>query len=413
MDTEYTLKKINKQISYLKEHSTFYKKQLNQFSGINNLLELKSLPFTTKNDITIYNADFLCVPTYKVRDFITTSGTIGDPVSFYLTETDLIRLGVNERNSFEMCNVKKGDKVLLTTTLDKCFMAGLAYYLGSQNMGVGIIRTGPGSLRYQWDMIERFKPEVIIAVPSFLLKMIRFAKDNDINLSKCSLLKGICIGEAIREPNLQLNSLGNAIVSDLNIKLYSTYASTEMMTAFTECDEGKGGHLQEDLLFVEVLDKNGIDVKDGDSGEVVVTTLGVEAMPLLRYRTGDICTVYRSQCNCGRKSLRLGPVLGRESQRLKIKGTTIFPSAIIEAVYAFQYVENFVIEVTLDEFNSDKLCLFVTDEFLEFSSLKEMKGFLKSKLLFTPEISVVEHTLINEKIGINQNRKTNRFIDNR
>ena len=292
-------------------------------------------------------------------------------------------------------------------------MAGLAYYLGSQELGVGIIRTGPGSLKYQWDMIERFNPEIVIAVPSFLLKMIRFAKDNNIDLSQCSLLKAICIGEPIREANLQLNSLGQAISSDLNIKLYSTYASTEMMTAFTECDEGRGGHLQEDLLFVEVLDKNGVEVKDGESGEVVITTLGVEAMPLLRYRTGDICTVYRAKCKCGRTSLRLGPVLGRKSQRLKVKGTTIFPSTIIEAVYAFKHVENFAIEVSLDEFDSDKLCLFVTDEFLQTSSLKEIKGFLKSKLLFTPEICVVENRIINDKIGINKTRKINRFIDNR
>ena len=407
------IKKINQQILYLKQNSRFYKKQLDEYIQIENISEFKKFPFTTKIDIAKYNDDFLCVPKNQVRDFITTSGTIGDPISFYLTQNDLKRLGINERNSFDLCNVKKGDKVLLTTTLDKCFMAGLAYYLGSQELGVGIIRTGPGSLKYQWDMIERFKPEIIIAVPSFLLKMTRFAKDNNINLSQCSLLKAICIGEPIRESSFQLNSLGKTISLDLNIKFYSTYASTEMMTAFTECDKGRGGHLQEDLLFVEVLDKNGVEVKDGDSGEVVITTLGVEAMPLLRYRTGDICTVYRTKCKCGRTSLRLGPVLGRKSQRLKVKGTTIFPSAIIEAVYAFKHVENFAIEVSLDEFNSDKLCLFVTDEFLQMSSLKELKDFLKSKLLFTPEIYVVENRIINEKIGNNKNRKINRFIDNR
>ena len=407
------IKRINQQINFLKKNSRFYKKKLDAYNQINDLFELKQFPFTTKIDIAKYNDEFLCVPKNQVRDFITTSGTIGDPISFYLTQNDLKRLAINERNSFELCNVKKGDKVLLTTTLDKCFMAGLAYYLGSQELGIGIIRTGPGSLKYQWDMIERFKPEIIVAVPSFLLNMIRFAKDNNIDLSQCSLLKAICIGEPIRESNFQLNSLGKAISLDLNIRLYSTYASTEMMTAFTECDEGSGGHLQEDLLFIEVLDKNGVEVKDGDSGEVVITTLGVEAMPLLRYRTGDICTVYRTKCKCGRTSLRLGPVLGRKSQRLKIKGTTIFPSAIIEAVYAFKHVENFAIEVSLDEFNSDTLCLFVTNKFLHTSSLKEIKGFLKSKLLFTPEICVVENKIINDKIGINKTRKINRFIDNR
>ena len=407
------LQKINHLLNYIQINSPFYKKKIPVSYKINSLLDIKKLPFTTKTDIAMYNDDFLCVQKNKVRDFITTSGTTGDPISFYLTQNDLKRLAINERNSFEICNIKKGDKVLLTTTIDKCFMAGLAYYLGSQELGVGIIRTGPGSLKYQWDMIDRFKPEIIVAVPSFLLKMIRFAKDNNIDLSQCSLLKSICIGEPIREPNLQLNTLGHAISADLNVKLYSTYASTEMMTAFTECNEGRGGHLQEDLLFVEVLDKNGVEVKDGESGEVVITTLGVEGMPLLRYRTGDICTVYRTKCKCRRTSLRLGPVLGRKSQRLKVKGTTIFPAAIIEAVYAFKNVENFAIEVSLDEFDSDTLCLFVTDEFLQKSSLKELKDFLKSRLLFTPEICVVENRIIDDKIGINRTRKINRFIDNR
>ena len=191
------IKKINQQIRYLKQNSIFYKKQLDEYSQIENISEFKKFPFTTKIDIAKYNDYFLCVPKNQVRDFITTSGTIGDPISFYLTQNDLKRLGINERNSFELSNVKKGDKVLLTTTLDKCFMAGLAYYLGSQELGVGIIRTGPGSLKYQWDMIERFKPEIVIAVPSFLLKMIRFAKDN--NIGKMEFLSCIpgSIGGAI------------------------------------------------------------------------------------------------------------------------------------------------------------------------------------------------------------------------
>ena len=407
------LEKINHLLSYIQINSTFYKKRLLSYCKIDKLIDIKKLPFTTKDDIAKQNKDFLCVPENEIRDFLTTSGTTGEPISFYLTRNDLKRLAKNEKNSLEICNVNKGDKILLTTTIDKCFMAGLAYYLGSQELGVGIIRTGPGNIKYQWDMIERFRPEIIIVVPSFLLKMIKFANKNNINLTNSSLKKAICIGEPIRDNDFKLTSLGTQIASSLRLKFYSTYASTEMMTAFTECGEGVGGHLQEGLLFMEVLDENGQEVKDGESGEVVITTLGVEAMPLLRYRTGDICNVYRKKCKCGRTSLRLGPVLGRKNQRLKVKGTTVFPYAIIEAVYAYKEINNFAIEVSLDEFDSDKLCLFVTDEFLQTSSLKEIKGFLKSKLLFTPEICVVENRIINDKIGINKTRKINRFIDNR
>ena len=407
------IEKINNQINYIKKNSRFYKNILKDYNQINNLSELKKFPYTTKNDIAKFNKDFLCVHEDKVRDFITTSGTMGQPVSFYLNENDLKRLGINESNSFKLCGLSKGDKILLTTTIDKCFMAGLAYYLGAQELGVGIIRTGPGNLKYQWDMIERFKPNVLIAVPSFLLKMIKFAEENNIDFSNISLKKAICIGEPIRNSELGLNTLGKAITKELDVKLHSTYASTEMMTAFTECSAGKGGHLQEDLLFVEILDENGVEVGNEESGEVVITTLGVEAMPLLRYKTGDICKVYRLKCSCGRSSLRLGPVLGRKGQRLKIKGTTIFPSAIIDAIYAFNQIEEFVIEVSLNEFNSDELCLFVNDDFIKISSLKILKDFLKSKLLFTPEIKFVKASVIKMKISNSNNRKFIRFIDNR
>jgi len=407
------INKINSQIRYIFQNSRFYKTQLTEYCRIKNISELKKFSFTTKSDLAKYNDDFLCVSKTKVSDFVTTSGTLGTPTSFYLTKNDLKRLAKNEMQSLEICGVNKLDKVLLTTTIDKCFMAGLAYFLGCQYLGVGVIRTGPGNIKYQWDMVERFRPSVIIAVPSFLLKMLKYAKDHNIDVSGVSLKKAICIGEPIRDDAFKLNSLGVEIKASLNIKLHSTYASTEMMTAFTECEKGEGGHLQEDLLYVEVLDEGGNEVRSGESGEVVITTLGVEAMPLLRFKTGDICTVHREKCKCGRSSLRLGPVLGRKNQRLKIKGTTILPSSIIDAVYAYKKVTDFVIEVGLDEYGSDKLCLFVSNDFNEYSSKKEFKDFLKSKLLFTPEVVVTDIKEIKNKISCNSSRKINRFIDKR
>src|SRR5690606_30519302 len=104
-----------------------------------------------------------------------------------------------------------------------------------------------------------------------------------------------------------LNTLGEKISSEWRIKLYNTYASTEMQTAFTECSAGRGGHQQPDLILLEILDDDGNPLKEGEYGEVTITTLGVEGMPLLRYRTGDICCFYETPCTCGRKSKRLSP----------------------------------------------------------------------------------------------------------
>ena len=103
----------------------------------------------------------------------------------------------------------------------------------------------------------------------------------------------------------------------------------------------------------------------------------------------------------------------KKDQRLKVKGTTVFPESIINAIYEFEKINDFVVEATLDEFNSDKLCLFVTNKILQDSSIKQIKDFLKSKLLFTPEVKIVEPEVIDKKIKIGNNRKINRFKDKR
>ena len=116
------LEKINHLLSYIQINSTFYKKRLHPYCKIDKLIDIRKLPFTTKDDIAQQNKDFLCVPENEIRDFLTTSGTTGEPISFYLTRNDLKRLAKNEKNSLEICNVNKGDKILLTTTIDKCFI---------------------------------------------------------------------------------------------------------------------------------------------------------------------------------------------------------------------------------------------------------------------------------------------------
>ena len=177
-------------------------------------------------------------------------------------------------------------------TLDRQFMAGMAYYSGIRKLGAGVVRVGPGVPSLQWETIERLKPTAIVAVPSFIIKLIQYAEDNDIDINRSSVKKAICIGENIRNERLEPNILNRKITEKWNIQLFSTYASTEMQTAFTECEAGKGGHLNPELLIVELLDDTGRQVAYGEPGEVTITTLGVEGMPLLRYKTGDICIAY-------------------------------------------------------------------------------------------------------------------------
>ncbi|MEO7523978.1 MAG: AMP-binding protein, partial [Ferruginibacter sp.] len=268
--------KLQELLSYISQSSPFYKqlfaKHNINISGIITLEDLALLPITTKEDLQQHNNDFLCVGADKIIEYSSTSGTLGSPVTIALTENDLTRLADNEYGSFLCADGSPSDIYQLMLTLDRQFMAGMAYYSGIRKLGAGIIRLGPGVPSLQWETILRIKPTAIVAVPSFILKLIEFANDHQIDINATSVKKAICIGENIRNTDFSLNMLGKKITKSWNIKLFSTYASTEMQTAFTECHEGRGGHLQPELLILELLDENNKPVAAGEAGEVTITT---------------------------------------------------------------------------------------------------------------------------------------------
>lgn len=384
-------KLFKKQLAYISENSPYYKKLFKQQSilieEIRSFDDLQKLPVTSKEDLQQYNSEFIAVPAEDIIDFVTTSGTLGNPVNFALNDTDLDRLAENEYRSFKLAGLKNTDKVQITTTLDRRFMAGLAYFLGLRKLGAGIIRTGSGLPQLQWESIARFKPDYLVAVPSFLLKMIQYAEENNIDFRNSSIKAAICIGEPLRNQDFELNALGKKITELWNIELFSTYASTEMSTAFTECPEHRGNHVQTDLIHTEILNERGEQVKPGEIGELVVTPLGTQTMPLLRFATGDMLTYHEAPCSCGRNSLRLSPVIGRKQQKIKLKGTSLYPQHIIEVLNSYGKINTFVIEARLDELENDMVQVMIPDSFEEIEELKEYFG---SHLNVTPEIKSIK-----------------------
>lgn len=387
---EYQEKRLRELLPYLQENSAFYKRHFEQhgidISQIQTLEDLQQIPTVSKDDLQKNNEDFLCVPRSKVIDHVTTSGTLGDPVSFYLTDKDLDRLAYNEAISFACSGVTANDTIQLMTTMDRRFMAGMAYFLGARQLGAGIIRTGSGIPELQWDSIEKFNPTYLIAVPSFLVKLIAFAKKNDHDLNATSVKAAICIGEPIREPNFELNTLGKKIKEHWDIDLYSTYASTEMATAFNECSAQQGGHLHPELIIAEILDENEQPVNAGEVGELVVTTLGLEGMPLLRFKTGDMVQAHYESCTCGRNTLRLGPVVGRKKQMIKYKGTTLYPPAMINLLNDFSGIDGYVIELRHNELGTDEILLRIHAPAANETLLQEVKDHFRAKLRVRPNV---------------------------
>jgi len=214
--------KLHGLLTYLEAHSPFYQKLFKEnnihIADIRTLEDLQKIPTTTKNDLQQCNHDFFCITPDKIVDYSTTSGTLGDPVTFGLSDNDLERLAYNEAISFACAGIQKGDVVQMITTIDKRFMAGLAYFLGLRKMGASVVRMGPGIPELQWDSIFRYKPKYLITVPSFLLKMIDYAEKHGLDYKNSSVYGDVCIGESIKNQDFTDNILSQKIKEKWDIK---------------------------------------------------------------------------------------------------------------------------------------------------------------------------------------------------
>lgn len=409
--------RLTELLNYLSRHSKFYSEKFRQHKidirQVKTLEDLVLIAVTNKDDLQKRTKDFICIEPRKIIDYNTTSGTLGEPVTFVLTENDLERLAYNEYLSLSCSDGKPEDIYQMMVTIDRRFMAGIAYFLGLRKLGAGVVRVGPGNTELQFDTFSRIQPTALITVPSYLVKMIDFAEEKGIDINKTSVKKAICIGEPIRNNDFTLNTLGKRISDKWHISLYSTYASTEMGAAFNDCIHQQGGHHHPELIIVEFLDENDHPVMEDEPGEVVITTLGVEGMPLLRFKTGDICWHHTEPCSCGRNTMRIGPVIGRKKQMLKYKGTTLFPPAIYDILHEIDFVENYLIEVYTGELGTDEIIVKVGCRNQSDQNEKIIKDYFRAKLRVAPDLQILTPEQIASLSTPEMSRKPITFIDRR
>ncbi len=411
-------KKLQEVLAYVNEHSAFYKRLFKEHninvSAIKTLSDLTKLPTTCKDDLQRDNDAFRCVPKSAIVDYASTSGTLGTPVTFGLTDNDLNRLAYNEAISLACAGIKKGDVVQLMTTIDRRFMAGLAYFLGVRQLGASIVRVGAGIPELQWDSIRLYEPTYLIAVPSFLLKMIAYAEKNRIDYEASSVKGVVCIGESLRNQDFSNTLLAEKIAEKWKgIKLYSTYASTEMSTTFTECEYQQGGHHHPELIITEVLDDAGNRVGENESGELTITTLGVEAMPLVRFRTGDIVTMHTGTCACGRNTARVSPVLGRKQQMIKYKGTTLYPPVLMDLLTNFEEIENYIIEISTNSILTDEILIRIGTRTPTEALKERISNHFRAKIRVVPKIEYCDIAELERELYPLGSRKPMKFVDKR
>ncbi len=409
---------LRETIQYVYKNSDYYRAALNKAGvrpkDIKGIPDIRKLPITSKEDIQKDNWAFLCVPKRKIAEVVSTTGTTGHPIFNAMTESDLERLAENERRFFSLLGVTNKDLFQITVTLDNLFVAGIAYYRGLMKLGVGVIRIGPNNPKRQLEIMKKLRPTGIIAVPSFMLSIYKEAEEEGIKPENITFKKAILIGESIRNKDFSSNTLGEMLNrKNSGVKYYSTYGITEAAIAFCECSSLCGFHSHSDFVFAEILDNEGNQVKEGEIGELTLTTFKVEGMPLVRYRTGDMTFKTTKKCNCGRLFPRIGPILGRKAHKLKIKGTTIYPKAIENALLGVEGVENYVIEAHSKDDLSDHMIVTVGSQDRSEPFKQLLCENIKAKARVTTQVEIVSPSEVNKILYQDGRRKPRIFIDRR
>ena len=293
-----------------------------RLEDIKTLDDLSKIPFTKKADLRGgYPFGFLAVPMNRINRIHTTSGTTGKPTVVAYTRNDLNSWSELIARNLTMVGLHGGD-MFHNASNYSLFTGGLGFHYGAEKIGCAVVPAGVGNTKRQIEMIQDFGVNAIHCTPSYAMHLTEVAEDMHANLD--SLRIGVFGAEAWSE------NMRRDLENRLNIKAYDSYGMSELFgpgVAF-ECPEQDGLHIWHDCYIVEIIDpKTGETLGPGEKGEMVVTHLVKEAMPLLRYRTGDITMLMEDDCTCGRGQ-KIARLFGRSDDMLTVRGINVFPSQI-------------------------------------------------------------------------------------
>lgn len=404
-------------VNHASDNSPFYRKRFRELGirpgHIRGVADLERLPLTEREDLQQDNWAFLAAPREEVAELVSTTGTTGEPAFIALTGADLERLGRNEERSFGYAGAVPGDSFHLAVTCDNLFIAGIAYYRGIIQRGASVTRIGPQNIIRHLDLIQKLKPTGIVAVPSFMVHLARRVREQGLDPAALGLRKIVLIGDSIRDADFNSNALGALIESAFGAVCYSTYGITEAQLSFCECGMRRGLHSHPEFVLAEIVDDSGRPLPDGMIGELVLTPLQIEGMPLLRYRTGDVTFKRSEPCACGRNSVRIGPILGRKHHKLKVKGVTLFPKNIENALLCLKEVVNYQIEASTGDDRTDAILLRVGSRSTGDEFLTLLHDMLRAKARVTPQVVIETPEEIEKRLYAGGLRKAATFIDRR
>ncbi len=311
------------------EYSPFYRRKFKEM-GINpwdikGLEDLPKLPFTKKQDLRDnYPFGMFAVPISQIVRFHASSGTTGKPTVVGYTEND-IRVWVECMcRSLTACGVTSGDIMQISYGYG-LFTGGLGFHYAAEKIGATVLPTSAGNTQRQIELMRDLRTAVIACTPSYMLYIAEYASKMGVDIQNDTKLRmGIFGAEPWSEETRK------RIEDKTGITAYDVYGTSELSgPLFTECTERQGLHIWADHFLIEVIDpETGEQVGEGEKGELVVTTLSKEALPLIRWRTGDITIMEEEKCACGRTHPRILRILGRSDDMIIVRGVNVFPSQI-------------------------------------------------------------------------------------
>ncbi len=378
--------------------SPFYQEKFKELGitpdDIKTLDDVRKLPFTTKEDLREnYPFGICCVPLKDCVRLHSSSGTTGNPTVVLHTQKDLDEWANAVARCLWMVGSRPED-VFQNSAGYGMFTAGLGFQYGAEKVGMLTVPAAAGNTTRQIKFIKDFGTSVLHAIPSYASRIYEVMKEEGVDPRKDTKLRVLCIGA---EPHSEEQR--KRIEENLGVKAYNSYGISEMMgpgVAF-ECQEQNGLHIWEDYFIVEIIDPVTLEpLPDGELGELVLTTINREGMPLLRYRTRDLTRIISGDCPCGRTHKRLARLQGRSDDMIILKGVNIFPIQIEKILLKFKELSTDYLITLESQKNGDTMTIDVelsqlfTDDYKRLQQLeKDITRQLKDEILITPKVRLV------------------------
>ena len=392
------------QVERLKEtvkrcmNNPFYKARLEKAGvtpeNITSVDDVRRIPFTTKQDLRdTYPFGLASAPLTECVRLHSSSGTTGNPTVILHTQKDLDEWANQVARNLWMVGLRPND-VFQNSSGYGMFTGGLGFQYGAERLGMLTIPAAAGNSLRQIKFMTDFGTTALHAVPSYVTRLYEVMQEQGVDPRKDTKLKVLAIGA---EPHSEEQR--KRIENMLGVKAYNSFGMSEMCGPGVgfECKEQNGLHFWEDYYIVEIVDPETLEpVPDGEIGELVLTSIRREAMPLLRYRTRDLTRVLGRSCPCGRNHVRLDRMKGRSDDMMVLRGVNIFPIQIEKILMQFkELASNYLITLTTDE-NNDNMTVEVeleelfTDDYQRLESLKKsVTRALKDEILLTPIVKLV------------------------